>query len=576
MALKTSYQASPSRKKLVKCSTKQKNVDVISPLDPIPNNLNDLIDCSLLLQNFNSSADNDLPTMVSLDGKPEILLDKISNSVQNDETIVPFDVSSNSINENDDFTDFTVLSSDDNPVDVDECSKDPSNEKNNESTLRKQRSRLATNITNILQEADISDDEKISVLTLSIKQLDLRDKIKSMFTKPSKAGRKMIDFDVRNSVWLFYHNHSTPSTITSRPAKLKLNDKPKIQTGLSFTDSTNIATNKRGNKFYESLWMIQDDTIKNLYTKFLKESGYQISYGSFVALKPFYVRGATTQDLEMCCCKDHLHARWAIKALIQLCHNQGILISFDTYLTFFAYLSSDCKKEATSYISWECTPSKKENCDHINSKWVSLTKHLNENADENQTIRFQHFENQFHTSKKGIITNKLKAITTSANMSFIIQFILNILSKIIHHRNQLRHFRSSINIFKNFYNHIEIDIDFSENLSIPIKFEPQSMHWSQAQVTVHSGILKVDGEKYYCPEVSDDLKHDQKFGKLAIDGILKLVTIKEDSVVMIESDNCSSQYKSAEHFYDQQMLADELKKSCCEDFWDCWAREKGG
>lgn len=114
-----------------------------------------------------------------------------------------------------------------------------------------------------MQEADISDDEKISVLTLSIKQLDLRDKIKSMFTKPSKAGRKMIDFDVRNSVWLFYHNHSTPSTITSRPAKLKLNDKPKIQTGLSFTDSTNIATNKRGNKFYESLWMIQDDTIKN-------------------------------------------------------------------------------------------------------------------------------------------------------------------------------------------------------------------------------------------------------------------------------------------------------------------------
>lgn len=84
MALKTSYQASPSRKKLVKCSTKQKNVDVISPLDPIPNNLNDLIDSSLLLQNFNSSADNDLPTMVSLDGKPEILLDKISNSVQND------------------------------------------------------------------------------------------------------------------------------------------------------------------------------------------------------------------------------------------------------------------------------------------------------------------------------------------------------------------------------------------------------------------------------------------------------------------------------------------------------------
>ena len=81
------------------------------------------------------------------------------------------------------------------------------------------------------------------------------------------------------------------------------------------------------------------------------------------------------------------------------------------------------------------------------------------------------------------------------------------------------------------------------------------MHWSQAQVTVHSGILnKVDGEKYYCPAFSDDLKHDQKFVKLAIDGILKLVTVEEDSVVMTESDNCSSQYKSAEH-YDLQLLS---------------------
>ena len=307
--------------------------------------------------------------------------------------------------------------------------------------------------------------------------------------------------------------------------------------------------------------MILDEPIKKLYSMYLKDSGNNISYGSFLALKPFYVRGATTKDVEMCCCKDHLHARWAIKALIQLCHNQGIRIDFDTYLTFFDYLTSDCLKDDTAHINWECTPSKKLTCQHISFKWTSLSKHLCEEADENNYVPLQHFEKQLHTSKKGIVTKKLKAITKSATMKYITEFISSFLPKIVHHRNQLRHFRSSINTVRNFSNHIQIDIDFSENLSVPIKFEPQSMHWSQAQITIHSGILKIDGEKYYCPGLADDLKHDQKFVKLVIDEILKLVpSVKDESVVMIESDNCSSQYKSAEHFHDLQVLSDRLNR----------------
>ena len=49
-----------------------------------------------------------------------------------------------------------------------------------------------------------------------------------------------------------------------------------------------------------------------------------MSYGSFLALKPFYIRSATTKDLEMCCCKKHLHARWSIVALIECCNKQNL------------------------------------------------------------------------------------------------------------------------------------------------------------------------------------------------------------------------------------------------------------
>ena len=44
---------------------------------------------------------------------------------------------------------------------------------------------------------------------------------------------------------------------------------------------------------------------------------------------------------------------------------------------------------------------------------------------------------------------------------------------------------------------ISIDFDFSENLTIPVKEEPQSLSWHHEQKSVHSGILKTNGEKRY-------------------------------------------------------------------------------
>ena len=42
-------------------------------------------------------------------------------------------------------------------------------------------------------------------------------------------------------------------------------------------------------------------------------------------------------------------------------------------------------------------------------------------------------------------------------------------------------------------------INFSENLSVPVTYEPQSLHWAQEQLSVHSGILKIKGNKSYHP-----------------------------------------------------------------------------
>ena len=77
-----------------------------------------------------------------------------------------------------------------------------------------------------------------------------------------------------------------------------------------------------------------------------------------------------------------------------------------------------------------------------------------------------------------------------------------------------------------------IDVDFSENFDIPVKYEPQSMHWYHESVTVHSGIMFVDGEKYYLPYLSDDKSHDQHF----VDSVLDLMLVGKDLDMHTHSD----------------------------------------
>ena len=89
------------------------------------------------------------------------------------------------------------------------------------------------------------------------------------------------------------------------------------------------------------------------------------------------------------------------------------------------------------------------------------------------------------------------------NGKYLVEFIGNILPKIIHHRNILKLYRPSIKSFYQLFLDASIDIDFSENLTLGIKFDPRSLHWVKKQITIHSGIVKCDGEKTYHPYVSN-------------------------------------------------------------------------
>ena len=153
--------------------------------------------------------------------------------------------------------------------------------------------------------------------------------------------------------------------------------------------------------------------------------------------------------------------------------------------------------------------------------------------DGKTTVKFQHFDKIEQTLKNGKVGKHLKAVCTDADMKFIISFIEKTMPKIIHNRNQLKHFRTSMGKFQNIFNTVMTDIDFSENISIPVKYEPQSLHWAHDQIIIHSGILKVGGEKSYHPYLSKDCKHDQQLVQIVLEEMLL-----EVEYITAENNNC--------------------------------------
>eukprot|EP00794_Sanderia_malayensis_P020851 gene20851-22896_t len=255
----------------------------------------------------------------------------------------------------------------------------------------------------------------------------------------------------------------------------------------------------------------------------------------------------------------HLHARWAIQALIDCASKQGIPLEFHDYNTFFRRINSECSPALTTYIAWECTPNRRKICAHVEKNWAKRTSDLLSKSDSNVFVGMMHFEKVSTVNKQGNEVVRLKPQRSEMNIASIITFISNLMPNIIHHRNQLKHYRNTISDITDMFNTVSIDIDFCENLSVPVKQEPQSLHWCHQQVTVHSGILKVQAEKSYHPYLSDDTTQDQVFVNVAIREILKEVDEEmfRDGTVLIQSNNCSSQYKSAEHFAHLQQLSNE-------------------
>ena len=94
-------------------------------------------------------------------------------------------------------------------------------------------------------------------------------------------------------------------------------------------------------------------------------------------------------------------------------------------------------------------------------------------------------------------------------------------------------------------------------MKIPLKKEPQSLHWSGIEIIVHYGILKKGGSKEYHCYLSDDLIQDHAFVNLVLDEMIDEIN-HDQLYIIVVSENCTAQYKCAAHFENLRKLAARL------------------
>ena len=93
-------------------------------------------------------------------------------------------------------------------------------------------------------------------------------------------------------------------------------------------------------------------------------------------------------------------------------------------------------------------------------------------------------------------------------------------------------------------------VDYSENISVTPKFEPQDAHFPGNQTSLHCAAVHSphNANVQYAYHLSDNKKCDFTFTGVVICDLIAKFNVPDDKFIRIKSDNCGSQYCSLHVF----------------------------
>lgn len=283
-------------------------------------------------------------------------------------------------------------------------------------------------------------------------------------------------------------------------------------------------------------------SMKLLYKKFAKLHS-NISYTTFTRYRPFYCLKATEVTRDTCLCKRHTNMSLKSSKLKQM----KLISEKDPHLI---YPSIVCDKTSAKCMYHLCAKCKDKNvpvneCDkESNVKW------------EEWVTKSEMREKKKDVGKVQIPVKVSAKVEVNGTLGDLIDDFQNEMQQFTVHVFNIKTQNKAYNDIKANMSNTEAVIhgDFSENFACKLTEEIQSFHFggSRKQVSLHTGILYVSGEKPLpFATISPSKDHSPPAIWAHLDPILKHLKETHPQVTTVHffSDGPSTQYKQKNNFY---------------------------
>ena len=301
-------------------------------------------------------------------------------------------------------------------------------------------------------------------------------------------------------------------------------------------------------------------TIKEVYQSLLKD-GLNISYGTSLQYKPFFVVSPTEREKESCLCKFCLNTRLLYRPILKhLKKNVPKTLSMTAYFGD----SIDCMPGENGFFKESCITS---NCEFDSCKQEPKYKLSDFDCSPDAKTKYHQFVTDIvpYKNKKGEDKKSTRTVRKDfeADFSNLKETFDNLAIKYLLHRFECKNdsFYWPQILAARDLGYI-FHMDYSENISATPKEEPQDAHFSGKQTSLHCTVAYLpDGNHQYQYHMSDDLGHDTTFTVHVVRDLLAQYSdYKNYDLVRFKSDNCSVQYCCKNVFFQYSQLSQEINK----------------
>lgn len=275
-------------------------------------------------------------------------------------------------------------------------------------------------------------------------------------------------------------------------------------------------------------------TVKEITSKFVQQTGINLSYATLLRAKPFWVVAPTFRDRESCLCVKHENFKLKLnklKTLQQLVNHGSIEKTIEEYSCDIT--SYDCMNGLCGI----CKNPKNESPDNADSvtyfQWKSVI--------EEKIVKGEN--KKFKITKKASISSTVNELKSA--------FIEDIPVMKKHLYGIYSYNKLKKEMKENFTEEeVIIQIDFSENYTTKYDNEIQSTHFAKTQLSIHTGVYytrNVDKglKSRSFATVSENLDHQAHAVWAHMKPILQIILENKDiNTIHIYSDGPTSQYRN--------------------------------